>query len=71
MELVRLIKTYGDFCVGVAAFLNVHQPDDDPELDARTIAEKTVADANYAITQLFPELHRYVGLMNWIRERSS
>ena len=47
-ELVRLIKAHGDFCVGVAAFPNVHQPDNDPELDARIVAEKAAAGADYA-----------------------
>lgn len=70
-ELVRLIKAHGDFCVGVAAFPNVHQPDNDPELDARIVAEKVAAGADYAITQLFFESHRYVELVNRVRERGS
>lgn len=68
-ELVRLIKGHGDFCVGVAAFPNVHQPDNDPELDARIVVEKARAGAQYAITQLFFESHRYVELVARVRER--
>ena len=70
-ELVQLIKGHGDFCVGVAAFPNVHQPDNDPELDARIVAEKAAAGADYAITQLFFESHRYVELVNRVRDRGS
>ena len=66
-ELVRLIKAHSDFCVGVAAFPNVHQPDNDPELDARIVVEKAAAGADYAITQLFFESHRYVELVNRVR----
>ncbi|MDO5067983.1 MAG: methylenetetrahydrofolate reductase [Propionibacteriaceae bacterium] len=68
-ELVRFIKDHGDFCVGVAAFPNVHQPDNDPELDARLVVAKAEAGAEYAITQLFFESERYVELVERVRAR--
>lgn len=68
-ELVQLIKGHGDFCVGVAAFPNVHQPDNDPQLDARIVVEKAQAGAEYAITQLFFESERYVELVARVRAR--
>ncbi|MCC2593406.1 methylenetetrahydrofolate reductase [Tessaracoccus sp. OS52] len=68
-ELVEFIKSHGDFCVGVAAFPNVHQPDNDPELDARIVVEKARAGAEYAVTQLFFEGHRYVELVDRVRSR--
>ena len=68
-ELVRFIKDHGDFCVGVAAFPNVHQPDNDPELDARLVVAKAEAGAQYAITQLFFEANRYVELVERVRAR--
>lgn len=68
-ELVRFIKDHGEFCVGVAAFPNVHQPDNDPELDARLVVDKAEAGAEYAITQLFFESHRYVELVERVRAR--
>ncbi len=68
-ELVQLIKAHGDFCVGVAAFPNVHQPDNDPELDARIVVDKAEAGASYAITQLFFESHRYAELVERVRSR--
>ena len=70
-HLVEFIKARGDFCVGVAAFPNVHQPDNDPELDARLVVEKAAAGAEYAITQLFFEAHRYVELVDRVRSRGS
>lgn len=66
-ELVEFIHEQGDFCVGVAAFPNVHQPDNDPELDARIVVEKAGAGAEYAITQLFFEAHRWVELVERVR----
>lgn len=68
-ELVEFIKDHGDFCVGVAAFPNVHQPDNDPELDARIVVEKARAGAEFAVTQLFFEGHRYVELVDRVRSR--
>ncbi len=68
-HLVEFIKARGDFCVGVAAFPNVHQPDNDPELDARLVVQKAAAGAEYAITQLFFEAHRYVELVDRVRSR--
>lgn len=70
-ELVEFIRDSGDFCVGVAAFPNVHQPDNDPELDARIVVEKAKAGAQYAITQLFFEAHRWVELVERVRARGS
>ncbi|RMB60264.1 methylenetetrahydrofolate reductase [Tessaracoccus antarcticus] len=68
-ELVEFIRDSGDFCVGVAAFPNVHQPDNDPELDARLVVEKARAGAQYAITQLFFEASRWVELVDRVRSR--
>ncbi|MEO7587300.1 MAG: methylenetetrahydrofolate reductase [Arachnia sp.] len=68
-ELVEFIRDSGDFCVGVAAFPNVHQPDNDPELDARLVVEKARAGAEYAITQLFFESARWVELVERVRAR--
>ena len=70
-ELVEFILAEGDFCVGVAAFPNVHQPDNDPELDARIVVEKAKAGAGYAITQLFFEASRWVELVERVRARGS
>lgn len=66
-ELVEFVHSRGEFCVGVAAFPNPHQPDDDPDLDARIVAAKADAGADYAITQLFFEAERYIELVQRVR----
>ncbi len=66
-ELVRFVKDHGDFCVGVAAFPNPHESSDDAELDAEILADKVAAGAEFAITQLFFEAHRYAELVERMR----
>lgn len=62
-ELVALIKSLGDFTVGVAAFPDGHPESPTLDSDARMLARKVDAGADFAITQFFFEPSSYYELL--------
>ncbi|MGA4507093.1 methylenetetrahydrofolate reductase [Propionibacteriaceae bacterium G1746] len=65
-ELVRLVKSSGDFCVGVAAY-TAPRGSNDLAAEARVLVEKAEAGAEFAITQLFYEPDDYFDLVDAVR----
>ena len=70
-ELVELVSELGDFCIGVAAFPDLHPERRDAELDARILVEKQRAGAGFAISQLFFTAERYFELVDRVRSLGS
>jgi methylenetetrahydrofolate reductase (NADPH) len=63
-ELVRLLRELGDFCVGVAAHPEGHPESPDLDTDAKYLAGKAAAGADFAVTQFFFDAVDYVGLVD-------
>jgi methylenetetrahydrofolate reductase (NADPH) len=66
-ELVAMVRELGDFCIGVAAFPDLHPERHDADLDARVLVQKARAGAGFAITQLFFTPDRYFELVDRVR----
>ncbi|MGH3317762.1 MAG: methylenetetrahydrofolate reductase [NAD(P)H] [Nocardioidaceae bacterium] len=63
VELVELVRSLGDFSVGVAAFPEKHPEAVDLDADARVLAAKAEAGAEFAATQFFFRADDYFSLV--------
>jgi methylenetetrahydrofolate reductase (NADPH) len=66
-ELVTLVRSLGDFSVGVAAFPERHPESASLDDDARVLLAKQEAGAEFAVTQMFFEASHYVALVERAR----
>jgi methylenetetrahydrofolate reductase (NADPH) len=67
VDLVRLLREVTDFSIGVAAFPDKHPESHDADQDARVLAEKAAAGADFAVTQFFFEADAYFRLVDRVR----
>jgi methylenetetrahydrofolate reductase (NADPH) len=67
VELIEMIRREYDFCVGAAAFPEVHPEAPSPEEDLAYLKRKVDAGASFLITQLFFDNEDYFGFVERAR----
>lgn len=70
-DLVELVRSLGDFTVGVAAFPHGHPESSSLDEDARWLAHKQASGASYAVTQFFFDADDYFALRERVAKHGS
>jgi methylenetetrahydrofolate reductase (NADPH) len=68
-DLVALVRTLGDFTIGVAAFPDVHPASPSFEHDVEVMVRKADAGASFAITQMVFDADTYLRLRDAVAAR--
>jgi methylenetetrahydrofolate reductase (NADPH) len=68
-DLVALVRTLGDFTIGVAAFPDVHPASPSFEHDVEIMVRKADAGASFAITQMVFDADSYLRLRDAVAAR--
>lgn len=68
-KLVELVRSLGDFTVGVAAFPDKHPESADLQTDADVLVRKAEAGAQFAITQMVTDVDAYLRLRDLVEHR--
>jgi methylenetetrahydrofolate reductase (NADPH) len=61
-ELVQLVRSLGDFCIGVSAYTYGHPRSPELETDTKYLVRKLRAGADFAIAQLFHDAEDFLRL---------